>query len=79
MQARDRYAGIRFTYRPIKGMLSDPESFVLPAGEVTANEHLVRFRAPGAELVVFKDGRAIVKNAKDAAQARSLYARYVGA
>jgi hypothetical protein len=29
--------------------------------------------------VVFKDGRAIVKNAKDAAQARSLYARYVGA
>jgi adenylyltransferase/sulfurtransferase len=50
-----------------------------PAGEVTANEHLVRFRAPGAELVVFKDGRAIVKNAKDAAQARSVYARYVGA
>jgi molybdopterin-synthase adenylyltransferase len=50
-----------------------------PAGEVTANEFLVRFRAPGAELVVFKDGRAIVKNAKDAAQARSLYARYVGA
>ncbi|MGH9885796.1 MAG: ThiF family adenylyltransferase [bacterium] len=50
-----------------------------PAGDVTANEHLVRFRAPGAELVVFKDGRAIVKNAKDAAQARSVYARYVGA
>ena len=50
-----------------------------PAGDVTANEHLVRFRAPGAELVVFRDGRAIVKNAKDAAQARSVYARYVGA
>ena len=49
-----------------------------PSGEVSANEHLVRFSAPGAELVVFKDGRAIVKNVRDVAQARSLYARYVG-
>jgi adenylyltransferase/sulfurtransferase len=48
------------------------------SGEVSANEHLVRFRAPGAEMVVFKDGRAIVKNVRDVAQARSLYARYVG-
>jgi adenylyltransferase/sulfurtransferase len=48
------------------------------SGEVNANEHLVRFRAPGAEMVVFKDGRAIVKNVRDVAQARSLYARYVG-
>ena len=29
-------------------------------------------------MVVFKDGRAIVKNVRDVAQARSLYARYVG-
>jgi hypothetical protein len=28
--------------------------------------------------VVFRDGRAIVKGVKDAAEARSLYARYVG-
>jgi adenylyltransferase/sulfurtransferase len=49
------------------------------AGTVTSNEHLVRLVAPGAELVVFRDGRAIVKGARDAAQARSLYARYVGA
>jgi adenylyltransferase/sulfurtransferase len=48
------------------------------SGEVSANEHLVRFRGPGAEMVVFKDGRAIVKNVRDVAQARSLYARYVG-
>jgi molybdopterin-synthase adenylyltransferase len=48
------------------------------SGDVAANEHLVRFRAPGTELVVFGDGRAIVKGVKDAAQARSLYARYVG-
>jgi len=37
------------------------------AGSVTANEHLVRF-----------DGRAIVKGVRDAAQARGLYAKYVG-
>ena len=45
---------------------------------VTANEHLVRFAAADAEIVVFRDGRAIVKNVRDVAQARSLYARYVG-
>jgi len=47
-------------------------------GEVVANDYLVRFRAKGAELVVFDDGRAIVKGVKDAAEARSVYARYVG-
>jgi len=50
-----------------------------PAGEVVENEHLVRFRSPEAELVVFADGRAIVKGVTDAAGARSVYARYVGA
>jgi molybdopterin/thiamine biosynthesis adenylyltransferase len=48
------------------------------AGEVLENEHLVRFRAPEAELVIFADGRAIVKGVADAARARSVYARYVG-
>jgi molybdopterin/thiamine biosynthesis adenylyltransferase len=48
------------------------------AGEVVANPYLVRFRAEDADLVVFSDGRAIVKGVSDAAQARSLYARYVG-
>jgi adenylyltransferase/sulfurtransferase len=48
------------------------------AGQVTANEHLVRFRAAGAEIVVFGDGRAIVKGVRDAAEARGLYSRYVG-
>lgn len=47
-------------------------------GDVLFNEHLVRFRSPEGELVVFRDGRAIVKGARDAAAARGLYARYVG-
>jgi adenylyltransferase/sulfurtransferase len=49
-----------------------------PAGRVTANDYLVRFAAPDGELVVFADGRAIVKGVKDASQARGLYAKYVG-
>ena len=38
----------------------------------------VRFTAPEAELVVFEDGRAIVKGVAEPARARSLYAKYVG-
>jgi molybdopterin/thiamine biosynthesis adenylyltransferase len=47
-------------------------------GEVRVNEHLVRFRSADADLVVFKDGRALVKGVQDAAQARRVFARYVG-
>jgi adenylyltransferase/sulfurtransferase len=49
-----------------------------PLGRVQRNEHLLRFSGAGAELVVFRDGRAIVKGVQDASEARSLYARYVG-
>ncbi|MCA1630579.1 MAG: ThiF family adenylyltransferase [Acidobacteria bacterium] len=48
------------------------------AGEVRANEYLVRLSADGFELTVFKDARAIVRGTDDPATARSLYARYVG-
>jgi len=67
--------------RPPRGASLDLGALALRlagVGEVSANEHLVRFAAAGAELVVFKDGRAIVKNVRDVAQARSLYAKYVG-
>jgi molybdopterin/thiamine biosynthesis adenylyltransferase len=47
-------------------------------GEVLSNGHLVRLRARGTDLVVFGDGRAIVKGVKDAAEARSVFSRYVG-
>jgi adenylyltransferase/sulfurtransferase len=46
---------------------------------VRSNEYLVRFTADGKELVVFADGRAIIKGVADISQARALYARYVGA
>jgi molybdopterin/thiamine biosynthesis adenylyltransferase len=49
------------------------------AGAVSRNEYLVRFTAADADLVVFADGRAIVKGVHDPALARTLYAKYVGA
>jgi adenylyltransferase/sulfurtransferase len=48
------------------------------AGEVKANQYLVRLRAGEYELTVFEDARAIVRGTEDASVARSLYARYVG-
>jgi molybdopterin-synthase adenylyltransferase len=47
--------------------------------EVRNNDFLVRFRVGAYEVTVFADGRAIIKGTQDAAIARSLYARYVGA
>jgi adenylyltransferase/sulfurtransferase len=46
---------------------------------VRQNDFLLRFRVAPYEMTVFSDGRAIVKGTTDAAVARSLYARYIGA
>lgn len=46
---------------------------------VRANDFLLRFAVPPYEMTVFADGRAVVKGTRDAAVARSLYARYIGA
>lgn len=48
------------------------------AGEVRANEFVVRFTAEGYEMSIFPDGRAIVKGTSDPGVARGLYARYIG-
>ncbi|HEY8478087.1 MAG TPA: ThiF family adenylyltransferase [Chloroflexota bacterium] len=47
-------------------------------GRVVVNEHMLRCALGEHELVVFPDGRAIVKGTTDPAVARGLYARYVG-
>jgi adenylyltransferase/sulfurtransferase len=68
--------------RPPRGAALDLEALaarLAALGRVQRNEHLLRFSGTEAELVVFRDGRAIVKGVQDPAEARSLYARYVGA
>ncbi len=47
-------------------------------GEVSYNEFMLRFTADAHEMVVFPDGRAIVKNTNDESLARGLYAKYIG-
>ena len=65
--------------RPVALDLGQLGRRLAAAGAVTSTEHLVRLRVGEHELTVFGDGRAIVKGTSDVAQARSLYARYVGA
>lgn len=45
---------------------------------VKNNDHLVRFIFEGYDVVVFSDGRAIIKGTDDVVTARSIYAKTVG-
>lgn len=47
-------------------------------GKVTSNGLLLQLSVGPHELILFPDGRAIVRGTSDPAVARSLYARYVG-
>ena len=49
-----------------------------PLGEVSYNDFMLRFQVDGHDMVVFADGRAIVKNTDDETLARGLYAKYIG-
>ena len=46
-------------------------------GEVSYNESTLRFTVNGHEMVIFPDGRLILKNSFDESLARELYVKYV--
>jgi len=48
-----------------------------PLGETNLNESMLRFTVNGHEMVVFADGRLILKNSFDESLARELYVKYV--
>jgi adenylyltransferase/sulfurtransferase len=48
-------------------------------GEVSYNEFMLQFTVDAQEMVIFPDGRAIIKNTTDESLARGLYAKYIGA
>jgi molybdopterin/thiamine biosynthesis adenylyltransferase len=50
-----------------------------PVGEVTGNEFMLHFSVDSNDMVVFPDGRVIVKNTYDESLAKGLYAKYIGA
>lgn len=47
-------------------------------GQVSYNSFMLRFTVEGHEMVVFPDGRAIVKGTSDQVLAKALYAKYIG-
>ncbi|MFC1864352.1 ThiF family adenylyltransferase [Chloroflexota bacterium] len=49
-----------------------------PVGEVSYNEFMLSFTAGSHEMVIFPDGRAIIKGTTDESLARGLYAKYIG-
>ncbi len=58
--------------------LAEMASRLSALGRVACNEYLLRFQTDRLQIMLFADGRAIIKGARDEAEARSLYARYVG-
>ena len=54
------------------------ERRLAPLGAVRANSLLLRFQYGAHTLTVFPDGRAVIQGTTDVAQARALYARFVG-
>ena len=70
---------VQITPRPAPRLdLAELAERLSDIGLVDANEHLLRLEVEGVQLTVFADGRTIVKGTGDLAEARVLYARYVG-
>jgi molybdopterin-synthase adenylyltransferase len=55
------------------------ETRLKEVGKVSHNEFMLNFTVDSQEMVIFPDGRAIVKNTADESLARGLYAKYIGA
>ena len=55
------------------------EARLKTVGKVNYNEFMFNFSVDGKEMVIFTDGRAIVKNTADESLARGLYTKYIGA
>jgi molybdopterin-synthase adenylyltransferase len=58
--------------------LDDLATKLAAVGQVTKNKYLVRAAIGEYQLTVFPDGRAVVGGTEDVAEARSVYAKYVG-
>ncbi len=66
---------------PEKGLDLDIDDFAVTwraLGDVTLSEHVVRLREANSEMLLFRDGRALIKGTTDLGRARSIYARLLG-
>jgi adenylyltransferase/sulfurtransferase len=63
---------------PFRMSLKELADRLRPLGTVSYSDFMLQFNAGEEEMIVFPDGRAIVKNTHDESYARGLYAKYVG-
>lgn len=57
---------------------SDLSRRLSKVGSVRFNEHLLRFQVEELEIALFPDGRSIIHGTEDFAEARAIYAKYIG-
>ncbi len=58
--------------------LAELAAHLKPVAEVSYNDFMLRFTVGDQEMVVFPDGRAILRNTTDESLAKGLYAKYIG-
>ena len=58
--------------------LSDLAEKLAGVGQLQQNQHLLRLKLDDHLLTVFADGRAIIGGTEDVAEAKTLYAKYIG-
>jgi molybdopterin-synthase adenylyltransferase len=58
--------------------LDSIEAKLATVGQVSRNKYLVRAAIGAYNLTIFPDGRAVIGGTEDIAEARSVYAKYVG-
>lgn len=66
---------------PARGLSLDIDDFAVTwraIGDVTLSEHVVRLREANSEMLLFRDGRALIKGTADLGRARSIYSRLIG-
>jgi adenylyltransferase/sulfurtransferase len=66
---------------PARGLALDIDDFAVTwraLGDVTLSEHVVRLREANSEMLLFRDGRALIKGTADLGRARAIYARLIG-
>jgi molybdopterin/thiamine biosynthesis adenylyltransferase len=70
---------VQLSFADVSLSLEELEQKLAGIGHVTRNPFLLRLAVEDYVLTLFRDGRAIINGTEDIAEAKSVYARYVGA
>jgi adenylyltransferase/sulfurtransferase len=64
--------------KPLKDGLADLKRKLQKSGQAEISDGVLRFRAKGADITVFPDGRTIVSGTTDLSKAKTVFSKYVG-